>query len=103
MNAYWISWYHHPDDGEFELHTPWWISGTTMEETMRPTIVAAVQAPSEEAAWEVIHQSYDTPPTRIETRFCNQLEDREQQPSARQPWTPEDGRFPRADWMQWPD
>lgn len=92
MEAYWISWYHHPDDGSFELHTPWWISGFTMEEPQRDTIVAAVQAEDVENAWEVIHRSYDTPPTRIETRFCERLGD--------QPVFSD--RFPRADWMQWP-
>jgi len=92
MESYWISWYHHPDDGPFELHTPWWVSGFTMEEIQRDTIVAAVQAESVEAAWEVIHQSYDTRPTRIETRFCEPLGDRE----------PFSERFPRGDWMKWP-
>jgi hypothetical protein len=92
MEGFWISWYHHPDDGPFELHRPWWVSGFTMEEPQRDTIVAAVQAESVEAAWEVIHQAYDTPPTRIETRFCEPLDNR----------PVFSDRFPRADWMKWP-
>lgn len=102
MKAWWISWYHHPDDGPFELHTPWWISGFTMEEPARDTIVAAVQAEDEANAWDVVNEAYDARPARLERRFCDELEDREQQPSAREPWsTPENGRFPRADWMEW--
>jgi hypothetical protein len=102
MNAYWISWYHHPDDGPFELHTPWWVSGCTLEEVQRDTIVGAVQADSEDDAWQVVYESYDTPPTRIEPRFCDKLDDEAKGVSAREPWTEVDGRFPRADWMQWP-
>jgi len=93
--GWWISWYHHPDDGPFELHTPWWVSGFTIEEPQRETIVAAVMAEDEEDAWKVVRASYDTSPTRLEQRFCDALGDRE-------PWSAEGGRFPRADWMQWP-
>ena len=101
MNAYWISWYHHLADGPFELHTPWWISGSRIN-PYADTIVAAVQATDENAAWEVVRASYDKPPDSIEQRFCNELTDREEQPNSRQPWsTPENGRFPRADWMKW--
>ncbi len=95
LHAYWLSWYHHPDDGEFELHSPWWISGFTISQPQRDTIVAAVQAESEEAAWEAVHAAYDTPPTRLERRFIDELGDRV-------PWTDTGGRFPRADWMTWP-
>jgi hypothetical protein len=102
MRAWWISWYHDPRSGPFELHSPWWISGSTLEEVSRDTIVAAVQATDEKGAWEVIYASYDNRPDSIEQRFCNELTDREEQPNARQPWsTPENGRFPRADWMKW--
>lgn len=103
MRAWWLSWYAHPDDGGFTLHTPWWTSGYTMDEPPRDIIVAAVQAEDEEAAWEVVHAAYDIPPTHLERRFCDELEDRETQPSARQPWsTSENGRFVKASWMQWP-
>jgi hypothetical protein len=94
VNAYWLSWYHHPDDGEFELHTPWWVSGFTMSEPQRDTIVAAVQAANEETAWAKVRAAYDTPPTRLEERFCDELEGT----YAQEPWTE---RFPHADWMQW--
>jgi hypothetical protein len=94
VNAYWLSWYHHPDDGEFELHSPWWVSGFTMSEPQRDTIVAAVQAANEETAWAIVRAAYDTTPTRLEERFCDQLDEK----YAQEPWTE---RFPRADWMQW--
>jgi len=92
VTAWWISWYAHPEDGPFELHTPWWVSGFTMEDPSRDTIVAAVQAESEEDAWDVVLMSYDEVPTQLEKRFCDPLGDKE----------PFSDRFPRADWMQWP-
>ncbi len=99
--AWWISWYHDPRDGEFELHSPWWISGFTMDKPSRDIIVAAVQAPDEDAAWDVVKYAYDRTPTRLEERFIEELEDRERAPSARQPWTDETGRFQHSEWMVW--
>jgi hypothetical protein len=92
VTPFWLSWYAHPDDGPFELHSPWWVSGFTMEEVERSTIVAAVRAVDEEDAWEIVRASYDTPPTRLEVRFCEVLRK-----------TPFGSRFPRADWMVWAD
>jgi hypothetical protein len=101
MTAWWLSWYHDTDHGEFELHTPWWISGYRFT-PRADTIVAAVPADSEEAAWEVVRTAYDTPPEKIEQRFIHELLDDENHPNIREPWTDKDGRFPRADWMTWP-
>jgi hypothetical protein len=98
--AWWISWYHDRGFGPFELHSPWWISGFTMDD--RETIVGAVQAETEKDAWEKVYASYDARPASIEERFIEELDDREQQPSARAPWgTVENGRFQHADWMVW--
>lgn len=96
MNAYWLSWYHFPEDGDFEIHSPWWISGWIMvyendEMIEVPTIVAAVKADSEDAAWDFIQNSYDYPPEDIERRFCEEL-------TRESPFT---DRFPKADWMVW--
>jgi hypothetical protein len=102
MNAYWISWYHEPAFGAFELHTPWWISGETFDDPPHETIVAAVQAQTVAGAWEVIYEAYDVRPEEIKTRFCEELDDGPTQPNRTTPWsTPENGRFPRADWMRW--
>lgn len=94
MTGYWLSWYHSALHGEFELHTPWWISGSRIQ-PWSDTIVAAVQAESEEAAWEVVRNSYDNPPETLEKRFIDVL------PDGKEPWTGPEGRFPRADWMVW--
>jgi hypothetical protein len=102
VNAYWLSWYHERRYGPFELHTPWWVSGLRFT-PMADTVVAAVQAESEEAAWKIVHEAYDVPPTHLEKRFCKEMEDRQQLPNRHVPWTDEDGRFPHADWMQWSD
>jgi hypothetical protein len=91
--AWWLSWYHDPEDGPFEYHGPWWVSGYDMEG--RTIVVAAVPAPNEDAAWDIVQLSYDTPPEDIDRRFCDPLED--------EPWGTPESRFPRQDWMRWPD
>jgi hypothetical protein len=96
VNEYWISWYHNPEDGPFELHTPWWISGYTMGDPEKQTIVGGIRAESEEAAYEAVRASYDTPPTELEERFCEQLLEGD-----RLPWSNPHGRFQLADWMKW--
>lgn len=92
MADWWLSWYTSEALGQFELHSPWWISGYTGDGE-KTIIVGAVKAESEEAAWEQIRQSYDTPPETIEERFIDPL-DRE---------NPFSDRFPKADWMAWDD
>jgi hypothetical protein len=89
--AWWLSWYQSEALGPFTLDTPWWISGHRMVPAA-DTIVAAVRAPSAEAAWELILQAYDTRPASLEQRFCEPLGPGE---------GPFSSRFPRADWMQW--
>lgn len=92
MSNFWLSWYCADDDmGKFELHSPWWISGTRMTDDAS-TICAAVQAEDEEAAKEVVSASYDIRPASLEWRFC--------EPRASD-WTPFSERFPRWEWMKW--
>ncbi len=99
MTNYWISWYQTPV--EFELHSPWWISGyryvldDTAEDGEREqaTICAAVHAMDEDAAKKVIVDSHDTVPGAIEWRFCEERPD---------DWTPFCDRFQRVKWMVWP-
>jgi hypothetical protein len=89
MNAYWLSWYHPYDIGQFELHAPWWISGERMDPEAA-TIVAAVRAENEDAAKQLVVDSYDTPPD-LEWRFCDVLD--------RSPFS---DRFPQtSEWMTW--
>ena len=98
MSSFWISWYHRPDMGAFELHSPWWVSGRRVtHEPLKdvleePTVVAAVQAVDEIAAKNIVRQSYDAPPADIEWRFCEPRPD---------DWTPFNDRFPKAAWMRW--
>jgi hypothetical protein len=92
MKKFWISWYCAADDmGKFELHTPWWISGTRCSDDAE-TICAAVQAEDEEAAKKAILNSYDDPPKDLEWRFVNER-------SA--DWSPFCDRFQQAKWMKW--
>jgi hypothetical protein len=91
MTNYWISWYHnHAKLGEFELHSPWWVSGSDLDGNV--TIVAAVKAEDEDAARVVIHECYDTASFSLDWRFVNERES---------DWAPFCDRFPKADWMKW--
>lgn len=91
FKSFWLSWYC-PGYlmGMFELHSPWWISGSTMDGAW--TICAAVRAANEDAAKAVILASYDDPPDTLKWRFVEEQ---------RQEWSPFCDRFTRADWMQW--
>jgi len=93
MTNFWLSWYHRPDDGVFEIHSPWWVSGYAYdnEGNELPTIVAAVKADSEDEAWQFVNLSYDNPPDSIDARFCDEMKKS----------SPFSDRFPRAEWMQW--
>jgi hypothetical protein len=91
MTNYWISWYHNFEKhGEFELHSPWWISGGDLGGN--DIVVAAVRAEDEDAARVIIHQSYDKPPVWLDWRFVNERAD---------DWAPFCDRFPQASWMKW--
>jgi len=83
---FWLSWYSPEPMSAFELHSPWWVSGYTDNETI---VVAAVRAESEEAAWASVRNAYDYPPEMRE-RFIEPLTG-----------SPFSGRFPQANWMRW--
>lgn len=91
MKKYWVSWYHEPAFGGFELNTPWWISGTRGDDDC---VCAAIKANSGEEAKEMVRKSYDKPPkpATIEWRFCTKKPKK---------WSPFGERFPKADWMSW--
>lgn len=101
MKNYWISWYHRPELGGWELNSPWWISGARQmvdryarkEPWEEPTVVAAIRADHPEGARDHILRCYDARPDNLEWRFC------EERPAD---WSPFTDRFPKADWMQWP-
>ena len=96
MSYRWISWYHSIETmGEFELHSPWWVSGYAMNEgeIEAETIVAAMPGELSEAEAEAfIKLAYDKKPKAIEFRF-NNVKDGDD---------PFSERFPRAKWMKWP-
>lgn len=89
---WWVSWWHKPSMGDFELHSPWWVSG--FDEGGSESVCAAIIADSERSARRMILAAYDKKPRSIEFRFCN---------ARPGDWNPFCGRFPRADWMQWPE
>lgn len=103
MKSFWLSWYATPDTGPWSLHWPWWISGARIvadrlafdEEREEPTVCAAVQSEDADAAREIILAAHDKRPDgKIEWRFCEEQD---------QSWAPFSDRFPRGDWMQWPE
>lgn len=87
---WWIGWYSEPDLSEFELHSPWWVSGSTADGI--PTMVACVLATTEASARAVILAAYDDPPDDLEWRFVDPQAD---------DFSPFSDRFPRAPWMAW--
>lgn len=96
MREWWLSWYHLPSYSEFEMHTPWWISGMRLNDDAA-TIVAMVRAPSEQEAWRVVQAAYDiAPKPGVEQRFCDEIP-----PGVPLPWDHEDPRFAWAEWMVW--
>lgn len=93
MKKFWVSWWHSSEDmGEFELHTPWWISG--WREDGYASVVATVLANSEAAAEKIVRGSYDNKQVALSWRFCDE------QP---EDWTPFNSRFKRFPWMEWPE
>lgn len=93
MRAFWIS-YYVPTDRlkDFELHSPWWISGYTSEERERATIVAAVWDETEAAAAKRFRDAFDERP-EFEERFIDPVQGDD--------WSPFSDRFPKSDWMAW--
>ena len=100
LPAWWVSWYSPGKYGGFELHWPWWRTGWMYDENDEEVtiFVAAIRAESEDAAYELIAQAYDEPPTFTDEdkRFCNSLEGKD-----KMPWEHEGTRFPFGDWMTW--
>lgn len=91
-NRYWVSWYATGENGSWELHQPWWISGERDDGAL--AVCAAVIAINEQQAKESIAAAHDKANVDdIEWRFCNERA---------ADWSPFCDRFPRAEWMQWP-
>lgn len=93
MRKYWASWLHNASLGEFELHSPWWISGVVDDEADSETICAAIIAKNEDDVKLQVNNSYDKKPENLVWRFCEERPD---------DWKPGD-RFPFKKWMVWPD
>lgn len=89
IKNYWISWWQ--DQQPFEF-APWWVSGWRCGEAEdQPSICAAVQAESENAAKAAIIAAHDSPqPDDLDWRFIEERPD---------DWTPYNSRFEKADWM----
>lgn len=91
MKKFWLSWWHVEKMGQFELHSPWWFTGYRGDGAA--SVVAAVFAESTDAAMQTIREAYDRKDVQPAFRFCEEMS---------KSWTPFNGRFPRAEWMQWP-
>ena len=90
VRRWWVRWYNcFAEMGPFTLYTPWWVSGTTMDEPEKQIMVALIKAKDGEEVKEIIYTSYDKRPDKIEFSFINEVG-----PT----WRPSD-RFLWADWM----
>lgn len=92
MKQFWVSWWQKNEYGAFEIHFPWWISGSRElnDNEDEHSICAAIKAKSEKDAKEFIYKSYDKRPDDLEFRFCTEFEGE-----------PYSDRFQKADWMKW--
>ena len=89
IHRWWVRWYTSTEMGPFNLFTPWWISGSTMHEPPKFTLVALIKAKDEDEVKEIVFGAYDKRPADIEFSFIEQVE-----PT----WQPND-RFPFDEWM----
>lgn len=90
---YWVSWWTGTSEGEFELDTPWWVSGYRGSgENSMDSVCAAIKADTENEAREIIYNSYDKRPAHLDFRFINQKG---------KEWSPFCDRFPKSSWMEW--
>lgn len=91
MKVYWVSWYHTSEFSEFELHSPWWITGSRDHDDAE-TVCAAIRSVSIKQAKEQIYKAYDSPPRLIEFRFVEKM---------RSDFSPFNDRFQKQSWMIW--
>lgn len=90
MKYCWLSWWHDFETmGEFELHTPWWVSGEDMQG--RKSIVAAIPTDNPETAAKLVMASFDKKPKSLDFRF-----------NSVKRGSPFCDRFMPAKWMRWP-
>lgn len=88
--GWWLVWSASSPLSEFELHSPWWVTGHSADEEQRISLAAAVLAPTEAAAWDRVRSAYDHP-VEVEERTILPLGDQ----------SPFTERFPRADHHAW--
>ena len=91
MTNYWISWYHRKEYGAFTLHSAWWVTGESVDDSY-VTICAGIKADDETHAKSIIQDCFDTPTSSIKFRFVEERPD---------DWTPFNDRFKKKDWMKW--
>jgi hypothetical protein len=87
MRIYWLSWENRNEFSNYELHWPWWLSGSCDGFN---TICAAVVGRDEDTVREVVYDCYDARPDHIRFRFI------EERPDDFVPYT---DRFPWKSWM----
>jgi hypothetical protein len=91
---FWVFWWHPPGGGEIELHYPWWVSGNRGGDGA-PSICAAIIAEGEDEVKAKVLQAYIIPPENpLDFRFVVERGSN---------WAPFGDRFPRAEWMVWPE
>ena len=88
MKKFWVSWI--GDNGVFELHSPWWVSGYSDDKTV---FCAAIQAENQVHAEMLVLGAHDEPKVTLAWRFVEEKPD---------DWSPFNERFRKADWMVWP-
>lgn len=98
MKKYWVSFNCSVNLMEnFEMHSPWWISGSQINSNYEITshsICCAIQQPNKREVYRYVRSCFDKgyEPKRIKYRFIDE------KPNS---WSPFCDRFPKAKWMKW--
>lgn len=94
MKRYWLSWYEHSEDNRPLTDPPneqilgWWETGFGDDYY---TMVALVEAESEEAAWAAVEKDWPKASENANRRFCEERD---------KTFTIVSDRFPLKDWAK---
>lgn len=92
---WWVRWYHIQGTmGDFACCSPFWCTGSTMDEPEQRIMCAALKARDEEHVKEIVYGFYDERPESIEISFI------ESRPDDWDPLENKGGRFPPGEWMK---
>lgn len=93
---FWVSWNHRPRHGTFVADFPCWLTYSYIGygRGSYAAYCASAMARDDDEARDIIFRAHRKRPPAIDFRFVDKK---------RADWSPFSRRFPRADWMVWPE